>query len=401
MVKELELSVMEISAEQVADLQRLLEAFKAQTSIQVNLQTLDWDAGRAELVKAALYHHGADVSEVGATWLGDLISMNALRPFSAKELEALGGGAAFVPAAWQGGQVLGDPHTWSIPWVVSPMLIHYRCAALEQAKINPQTAFESLAQLEQTLQRLQSAGMAKPLTLPVRGAREASLHTLATWVWEQGGDFLAPDGKRVIFDQPEALKGLHTYFGLHRYLSGLQPGAPANEARTRRSYMTPFWEGRTAAAVGDAWLATPDSPQAEADLGVARLPGTAFVSSQHLVVWQHSRDPEAAVELVRFLTKADHLETYASAARALPARLETLARGRFEADPMHRMQAEAAGSGRAFPCIPLLGLMEEKLGQTVEYIWLELLRDPNANLRALVNHNLQPLARRLNMTFRN
>ena len=40
-------------------------------------------------------------AQIGAPLVSDMLSMNVLRPFSAREVAALGGEGAFHPAAWQ------------------------------------------------------------------------------------------------------------------------------------------------------------------------------------------------------------------------------------------------------------------------------------------------------------
>jgi len=92
----------------VGDLQPLLDRFEAETRVRVHVSVLRWSEGWAEMVKTALYGHGPDVSEIGSSWIGNLIAMNALRPFDLAELYQLGGEKAFLPASWQSGRVPDD-----------------------------------------------------------------------------------------------------------------------------------------------------------------------------------------------------------------------------------------------------------------------------------------------------
>ena len=87
MSEEIEISIMASSAE---GLQPLLDRFEAQENIRVRVRLLAWDTAWSDLVKFGLYGDGPDVSEVGSTWLGDLVAMNALRPFADYEVAGLG-----------------------------------------------------------------------------------------------------------------------------------------------------------------------------------------------------------------------------------------------------------------------------------------------------------------------
>src|SRR5258707_12145261 len=113
-------------AESAAGMRPLLSQFEAEQGLRIRLRLLSWDRAWSDLVKVALYGDGPDVSEIGSTWLGDLVAMNALRPFSEAEIAALGRPGAFLPSAWQGGRLAGQKQTWAIPWLAGPRLGFWR-----------------------------------------------------------------------------------------------------------------------------------------------------------------------------------------------------------------------------------------------------------------------------------
>src|SRR3974377_2263920 len=99
MMTEIEFSIQAPDADLI---QPLLAEFEAKYHIQVKLRLLTWDAAWGELVKVALYNDGPDISEVGSTWLGDLVAITALHAFESDEIAPLGGASRFFPAAWDG-----------------------------------------------------------------------------------------------------------------------------------------------------------------------------------------------------------------------------------------------------------------------------------------------------------
>ena len=123
MAQEVELSIM---ADSPAAIRPLLNQFEAEHGVRVRLRLLAWDTAWSDLVKVALYGDGPDVSEIGSTWLGDLVAMNALRPFGEAEIAALGRPGAFLPSAWQGGRLAGQTQTWAIPWLAGARLVFWR-----------------------------------------------------------------------------------------------------------------------------------------------------------------------------------------------------------------------------------------------------------------------------------
>ena len=163
MPQELEFSIM---AESPANIQPLLDQFEAEYRIRVRLRLLTWDIAWSDLVKVALYGDGPDVSEIGSTWLGDLVAMNALRPFAEQELAALGKPSDFLPSAWNGGRVANQAQMWAIPWFTGARLLFYRRHLLERAGVDERTAFTTAGQFDETLSRLQASGAQVPWTVP-------------------------------------------------------------------------------------------------------------------------------------------------------------------------------------------------------------------------------------------
>src|SRR5438552_7403885 len=185
MAQELRLSSMRESAEVI---QPLLDEFRAAEGIVVRVRLLAWDTAWSDLTRMARNGAGPDVSEIGSTWVGDLVATNALHPFNAEELAALGGADAFLPNAWAGGQVAGQGQMWAIPWLTGARLIFYRRNLLERAGVDEQTAGQSADQLDRTLACLQAAGVGVPWTVPT-GATHTTLLNAASWVRGAGGDF--------------------------------------------------------------------------------------------------------------------------------------------------------------------------------------------------------------------
>ncbi|MCI0399325.1 MAG: extracellular solute-binding protein [Chloroflexi bacterium] len=397
MTQEIEFWIMEGSPEAslVADLRSLLNQFEAESHVHVRPRYLSWETGWSQLVKVALYGDGPDVSEIGSTWLGDLVSMHELRPFSAQEIALLGGAAAFLPSAWQGGTLGGEQETWAIPWLAGARLVHYRRNLLHQAGLDEQTAFSSIAQFEQTARRLQESGVAAPWAVPTDPSH-ATLLNGASWVWGAGGDFLAPNGRRTLFNEPAARAGLRAYFALGRYLL---PEVHHAGSETDTLFLA---NDQAAMTLSGPWLydqAQRQGGSLAGQVSVALPPGPAFVGGSHLVVWNYTRQPEAALQLIRFLTRPDIQVLYSQRIGLLPARLDAWREPPFATDPIWRTAIEGLKSGRSFPVTPRWGLIEDRLVTELSYVWSDILANPNQNLDAIIAGRLGPLAQRLDLTL--
>ncbi|HEY4722037.1 MAG TPA: extracellular solute-binding protein [Anaerolineae bacterium] len=391
---ELELSIMQHGSDPIGDIRPLLDQFEAEQHIHVRLTLLPWDIAWVELVKVALYGHGPDVSEIGTTWIGNLIAMNTLRPFAPAELDMLGGSAAFLPSSWQSSAVLGEREVCAVPWLADTRLIYYRRDLLDKAGVDVATAFNSPRQLASTLGRLSEHGIELPWVVPNRYAWN-TLHNIASWVWGAGGDFVTAEGRRVIFDQPQARAGMKAYFELYRYL--------APEARHLDGIQSDafFLQRQVAVTITGPWLMLLNrnlNPGAVANWGVALPPGAPFVGGSNLVVWRHTQHEGDALKLVKFLT-GKQSQVHNPRVGMLPVRLETLAEPSFTDNPANALMGQVVRAGRSFPSLRAWGLIEDKLSSAFTQVWAEILESPEPDVDALLGKYLPALAEQLNSTL--
>jgi multiple sugar transport system substrate-binding protein len=387
---EIEFSVMRSSA---TGIRALLDQFEAEQHMHVRLRLLDWDSAWSDLIKVALYGDGPDISEIGSTWLGDLVAMNAIRAFDDAEISALGKASAFLPSAWQSVRLIGQPEVWAIPWVAGARLLFFRRNLLQGAGVDEQTAFRGAEEFDQTLNRLQARGVAVPWTVPT-GLTHTTLHNAASWVWGAGGDFVSADGKRTLFGEPETCAGLRAYFALGRYLAPSVRGLNALEPDAQ------FLQNEdTALTMSGAWLFGQASSELRVRMGIGLPPGPSFVGGSHLVIWKHTPKHQAALELIRFLTRPQAQIAHSQNIGLLPARLDALAAAPFSANPVWSSAIVGLKTGRSFPATRHWGLMEDRLTTALGKLWAEALADPDLDLDRAIAKRLEPLAKRLDLVL--
>lgn len=391
---DLEFSVMAHSPTTEQDLRPILAKFEAQHHVRVKVRVFSWETGWTELVKFALYGHGPDVSEIGSTWVSTLAATNALHPFGLREVAAVGGRYAFLHPSWQSCYLAGETQMWAIPWLSNVRLVFYRADRLQQAGFSEPLLVRLPEQFERVLAQLLQCGEAAPLTLATRETVN-SLHNAAIWIWGAGGHFIGPEGKQVKFNEPAARAGLRAYFGLHRFITS--PAQSLNDQESDRLFL----QGQTAVTISDPGLlhsaASGGSATAAASqIRTALPPGVPFVGGSNLVIWRHSRQEKLAFELVKFLTSQPTQSAYSTHARSLPVRLDALSSPPFSTDPLYKSIVEALKSGRSYQVNRLWGMVEERLIAELNQIWAALFTDPTADLDALLDQHLPPLAERLN-----
>ncbi len=398
---EIELSIFQHGNDVTKNMQALLAQFEKQERIHVNLTVMPFPGAWSRMVEFALYQHGPDVSQVGSTWLGDFQRMNALRPYLSTEIRSLGGAEAFLPAAWNSGsssgEVINSPMVWGIPWVADTRVIFYRKDLLEQAGIDETTAFTSHAALDATLNRIQETSQLPPLSLSTQRSR-ITLHNLASWIWNEGGEFLSSDGKKILFDQPAARQGMCKYFSLAKYISLSLSGLEDSQAGEA------FAQGQAAVTISGHWLVfgLGANPQVQQFIRVAPVPGVSFAGGFHLVIWQHSRKTSAAYKLVEFLAGRNAPDSFFPAL-GLPVRQDIIKNTPLKQQPLFKELIGVLDGARSFPSGHIWGLVEKQLTDLAPYIWKDVLALPDRGdvtaIDAILDQYLTPLARRLKITI--
>lgn len=398
-MEEIEFSVFEHGAEAIARLRAALADFETRQRIHVRLTVLPFAGAWAKVVQMALYGDGPDVSAIGTSWLGDFVRMTALRPFSPSEIRALGDATDFFSANWHSA-VLADegpgsePTVWAVPWLADTRISCYRTDLFEQAGLSAAEVFQSAPQLAAALARLRDNGVALPLAIPTQRSRLA-LHTLASFIWGAGGDFVDEHSGALVLDEPAALAGMRQYFRLGHYLVGA-----ARECGEVQSDAL-FRLGQAAMTISGHWLLQDQAfdPQVKSHLGVAPVAGVPFVGGYHLAIWQYSRKVSAALKLVNFLAgRQAPIELYP--AFGLPARREILQASAALQAPPYDAYLPMFERGRSFPAGRMWGLIEKNLVDIISLIWHDVLASDEAELDAILDRHIGPLANRLRLTLK-
>lgn len=393
-MKEISISLMHHNDRSHEIIQPVLDAFEKEFHIHVNLSILNWSTGYTELTREAIYGRGPDISEIGSTWVSSLTSMNSLRPFTPRDVMQMGQPEAFIPAAWQTCLLKDDARVWAIPYTGNIYLINYRKDLFQKAGIDPLSAFQSHAKIEETVRQLAQSGVPMPIVLPED--RYALLHAMTSWIWEQGGDFCTSDGKQVLFGQPESILAIRAYFGLLRSI------APATLplASSRPRSIELFCNAETALHFYDLtikFLQPEMLPEVRENLGVLPFPKPYFMGGTNLVIWQHSPRVEAAVALVQYLTSSTPMAQVAVPYGMLPPRLSVMKTPEFLSDPFLKNLGDVTTGGRSYPSVKAWGMIEKRFVDALFDIRTIILADPWANIDELIQKRIVPLADRLNV----
>ncbi len=394
---ELELTVQVEHLLSGEELRPWLDQFEREYGVRVKLTPVAWEHAWQEMVKTALYRHGPDVSQVGSTWVTSLAGMNAIKPFTSEDIHVLGGPETFLPLLWESGWVKGDPQMWAIPWLAYVRLFYYRRDWLEDAGIDEKTAFTTPASFAEALRKISEKRMPCPWIVPTTHSLD-TIHSIGSWIWQSGGDFVSMDSKHVRFNQPEALTGMENYFSLYRYLPSQTRLLDSNEPSFRLGEVAVTMSGP--GLWGYELPKSSDTlPEVITNTGVANPFGLPFIGGSHMVIWKHTLHEELALELVKFLTSRSVQSGYIPTTGLLPIRKDVLSAPPFTNDPIYQVMEQGLKIGRTFPSIRQWGLIEDKLTAALGDVWSDVLFNPKPDIGASLKKRVAELGFRLESTL--
>ena len=375
-------------------LNQLLEQFKQQYGHSIQGTFVSWDMLWRETTNVGIYKKGADIAETGSTWLEGLVAMHCLRPFTRQEIARLGGKEAFLASSWATGIIGETEQVWGIPVRADVRVLWYWEDMLEKAKLDPQTAFSNFGRFPETFEALKAV-IPTPWGIITPATDANSLQAMASWLWDANGEFVSPDGKTVLFTQPAARQGMHNFFNLYRYMPKTQLKMSGNNTAQL------FAERKICATIAGPWMMVDLKARnipTEHMKSIA-IPGPAFVGGTVMVAYEHTRSAEVVIDFLSFITGPESQNIYAPIVGLLPTQHQAWRMPPLSTDPHYQTIFRALSKGRAYPSVPLWGVIEQKLLNAVSNTWDTLLSQENPDIDAVIDENFAPLARRLELSL--
>ena len=394
---ELSFSLYGTHTQFVESIRPLLMEFESKYQTRIQTTELSIEEAWPQLLQYVLYGGGPDIARIGTIWTTSLVSLNALRPFKSNELASLGGESTFFSPIWQSNQLPGDLNVWAIPFTSYNYVLFYRRDLLASAGIDETEAFSSSEAMSDTLARLSASGVQSPWVIPSGEHFRARLHIVASWIWGANGHFLSQDGKQILLNQPEALKGLTDFFEMHRSLSLMDHGLSVNECRRR------FARGLTAIYIGgpDTMYFLKDMNPASGvieNVGVAALPGIPWIGGSSLVVWKdvlaYPVKERAVNRLISFLTEKNNQIHLFALGKVLPSRPDALAEIILDPPELLEVEKYVLETGRSYRPYPIWVRIQNDLIKSLDLITADFLEDPSADALSVVRKYIDPLVQR-------
>ncbi len=348
-----------------------LDDFAQKNHEEVVLQQIEWEAFWRELVNVSVHQQGADVAEIGSTWVEPLVAMNVLTSFSGGEINSIGGKQSFFPAFWQSVKHESDPDAcWGIPARMDIRMIFYWQDMFEAAKIEPRQAFSSPEAMGEAFSRLQHS-VPYPWGEITSTLSAGLVYNVASWVWAAGGDFLSPDRKKLLLGTQEVRQGIRNHYELIEFM----PPECRNSGHEVVADL--FARRKIAAMIGGPWLFTylknvGLTPTMIDLVNVISPPGPPFIGGSVFIRWKHSRKGDLSGKLIKALSEKEFNVAFAKASDWLPSHQESWSNEFLRQNKCNPEYLKGLQNGRCLPSVRLWGMIEDRLTQMFGSMWEDL-----------------------------
>src|SRR5665647_1315618 len=301
-----------------------LAKFQKQTGVKVNLQVIGWPDLLNKILGATTSGQGPDVLNIGNTWAASLQATGAFMPFDAKALTAIGVQDKFVPASFATGGVVGKPVT-SVPLYGLVYGLYYNKKMFADAGLQPPTTWQELVAAAAKL----TDPAKKQYGIVLEGASYTeSVHFAFIFGRQNGGQPFDAAGNPT-FTSAGMVNGVKQYVDLLgkdkvvnpsnvQYKNG--PEAPGDFAKGKAAMLmsqmnadnTLQADGMKSSEYGVVPIPAP-SPLPPGGKDVA-----SFVAGINLSIFKNTKNQDAALRFVKFMTSPEEQAILDKPFTALP-----------------------------------------------------------------------------------
>jgi multiple sugar transport system substrate-binding protein len=338
--------------------QMIGEFERTHPQVKVQLGDLTWADGHEKIAIALAAGGGPDVIELGSDWISEFAASGKLSDLTAATLGLTDSLLMWDPAIYQGKR-------YAVPWMLGTRVLFCNRTLLKQAGYDetfvPKTWIE-LAEAAAKISRLGDNHFGF-------GSNSAERHRLykkyLPFFWSAGGEVFNKDMTATQFNSDAGRKSLEYYLRLSA--NGL--------VETQARMEDYFAAGKIGFVISGEWLVKKlSSMERSVDYFVTTMPspggkkpGMSFAGGEYLVVSSASKNPDMAMELIRFLVQPQNDTMFARATGSFTP-VNTLSTMTYDAEltPIAKVFQEQLRNSRSTPVHPAWVSLEEALERGIE-----------------------------------
>jgi multiple sugar transport system substrate-binding protein len=283
----------------------LIEQFeKENPNVKVNLTDLTWSDGHEKIVVAFGSGTAPDVLELGSDWVPEFSYQDVLLDVTFKAEKIKKEFLMWEPAT------IGNPtdasqKIFGFPWILDTRVLFYNKDLMKKAGLNPEKPPKTWDEL---LDYCKAVNRLKPGAYGF-GANSAERHRLykkfLPFLWANGGRILSDDQKESKINSSDGIQALEFYKKL------TQNGMIDTQAMLDEA----FKHNKIGFVISGGWLLNDlRKNYPELNFGICLMPkpesdqGTpaSFAGGEFLVINKKTKNPQEALELIKFLIQKDN-----------------------------------------------------------------------------------------------
>ena len=348
-----------------------LAKFEQQTGVKVNLQVIGWPDLLNKILAATTSGQGPDVLNIGNTWAASLQATKVFMPFDDNALAAIGGKDKFVQTSFATGGAAGKPPT-SVPLYGLVYGLYYNKKMFADAGLQPPTTWQELVNAAVKL----TDPTKKQYGMVLEGASYTeSVHFAFIFGRQNGGQPFDSSGKPT-FTSDGMVNGVKQYVDLLGKYKVVNP----SDVQYKNGPEAPgdFAQGKAAMLMSqnNADNTLQADGMKSSDYGVVAIPApsplpaggkdvASFVAGINLSIFQNTKNKDAALKFVKFMTSMEEQTILDKPFTALPVvkgGTVNFTDNKAEADAFAQVLATKA---EPLPLVPAESAFETNVGNAV------------------------------------
>ena len=351
-----------INGEDMAYWEPRFEEFKKETGITVNTTIVDWGDMSTKYMAGFMSCDGPDVFYMVNEIMYDMSQAGALMDLAPYYTQEELDNHNFL----YGTYTRGDAR-YSMPFLGETCAYRgyfFNLDLLEKAGVNKIP--ENWDELIDAAVKVKEAGVCEyPILYPVAEDNASPLATILPMIWSAGADLVSADGESVVIDSPEAVEACQFLYDLSNKYEVLSKDCVTLQTQPAEDL---FIEGKVAILGGEAnWIeqnyaSIPFKLDTRIALSPAGKTPSTFASVDQISANANSKNPEAAVALLKWLTSGPQFETFRETLYASMGQMtKDMSPTPFNSPEIEAEVAANASMGRPLPVCKGLASMTELL----------------------------------------
>ncbi|WP_285116171.1 sugar ABC transporter substrate-binding protein [Leifsonia sp. fls2-241-R2A-40a] len=350
----------------------VLDDFTKQTGIKVKLEVIGWNDLQTRIQTAVTSGQGPDVLNIGNTWAASLQATGAFLPFDDANMKAIGGSDKFVKAALATGGAEGKPVT-SVPLYGLAYGLYYNKKMFSDAGVQPPTTWEELVTDAKKLTNGSQYGFSL-----AAGSYTENVHFAFINSAQNGGEWFDKKGNPT-FDSQANIDGIKRYLDLMQTDKVVNPSNAQYDNGVQA--VNDFATGKVAMILSqnNADASIVANGMKNDQYGVVPFPApdggkpiATFIAGINLSIFKNTKQKDAALKFVKYMTSKDVQTTLGKPYASLPVLNDAKAVFTDNAEEAATFQKIYNTMSKPLPLVPAEDQFENTVGKAMNDMFAKI-----------------------------